>query len=526
MSFLVCSKRFGLTRWRSILRDELKIDKEFKEYIPPLSEDEYKQLEENLLKNGWESERGKIIVWDGIIVDGHNRYEICKKYNIRFETHTKDFKDRDAALLWIAKNQNGRRNIPDYARIKLNLKITELELKQKAKEKLESTQLVGKGIQRKDAMAFQISEKPLKTENQQQEPEKKPPSADEEKPATGATNNNVISQTPKYAQIKPEVKNAELELRQKAKEHQSLADGDKESAEDKSSSQKPEKPDTITQKPEILPPKKEEKPINITKRVAEKTKTSVDTVSKVKFISEKADLETEKRLMKGDKDLSINKVYRDLKKAEKRKEILESFKEPELPKAKKKYNIIYADPPWAFKNYSDKGKGRSPENHYKCLSLQDIKNLPVDDLAADNCVLFMWVTFPFLEKGFEVIKAWGFQYKTVGYVWVKRNKKSEGWFWGLGYWTRSNAEVCLIATKGNITRQSNSVHQIIDTPVEGHSKKPDIVREKIVKLCGDIPRIELFARQKMDGWEVWGNEVELKSKRRETSGHKEKAANS
>lgn len=329
--------------------------------------------------------------------------------------------------------------------------------------------------QEEDKKVIQSSEN-LSQQDQQQEPDKEQPSFDKKIPFPGAINRNVAFQ--------------------------------------KSEKQNLKKPDTVTQKPENLPQKKKEKPINITNRVAEKTKTSVDTVSKVKYISEKADAETEKRLMKGDKDLSINKVFNTLKKAEKRKEILETFKEPELPKKKKKYSIIYADPPWAFKNYSDKGKGRSSENHYKCLSLKDIKNLPVEDLAADNCVLFIWVTFPFLEKGFEVIKAWGFQYKTVGYVWVKRNKKSDGWFWGLGYWTRSNAEVCLIATKGSITRQSSSVHQIIDTPVEGHSKKPDIVREKIVKLCGDIPRIELFARQKTDGWDVWGNEVELKIKRK------------
>ncbi|NOR85671.1 adenine methyltransferase [archaeon] len=211
--------------------------------------------------------------------------------------------------------------------------------------------------------------------------------------------------------------------------------------------------------------------------------------------------------MKGDKELSINKVYRDLKKADKRKQIVESFNEPQLPDTEKKYNIIYADPPWNFKHYSDKGKGRSPENHYKCQSLKDIKELPISDLADDNCVLFMWVTYPFLEKGMEVIKSWGFTYKTVGFTWVKKNKVADTWFWGMGYWTRSNAEICIIATKGSITRQSSSVHQIIDTPIEAHSKKPDVTRERIVELCGDIPRIELFARQKVDGWDVWGNEV-------------------
>ena len=178
-----------------------------------------------------------------------------------------------------------------------------------------------------------------------------------------------------------------------------------------------------------------------------------------------------------------------------------------IPFPDKKYNIIYADPAWSFKTYSDKGKGRSPDKHYSVMSLQDIKDLPIQDIVNDNCILFMWVTFPLLKEGFEVIDAWGFTYKTVAFNWVKKNKKTNSWFWGLGYWTRANAELCLLATKGTIKRQSASVHQVIDTPIEKHSKKPDIVRDKIVELVGDLPRIELFARETADGWDSWGNEV-------------------
>ena len=178
-----------------------------------------------------------------------------------------------------------------------------------------------------------------------------------------------------------------------------------------------------------------------------------------------------------------------------------------IPFPDKKYNIIYADPAWSFKTYSDKGKGKSPDNHYSVMSLEDIKDLPLQDIADDNCILFIWVTFPLLKESFEVIDAWGFTYKTVGFNWVKKNKKTDSWFWGLGYWTRANAELCLIATKGTIKRQSASVHQVIDTPIERHSKKPDIVRDKIVELVGDLPRIELFARETADGWDSWGNEL-------------------
>lgn len=173
----------------------------------------------------------------------------------------------------------------------------------------------------------------------------------------------------------------------------------------------------------------------------------------------------------------------------------------------KRYNIIYADPPWSYRVWSEKGKGRSAENHYPCMDKHSIQELPVSDICAEDCVLFLWVTFPCLEEGVELIKSWGFKYKTCAFNWVKKNKKSDSWFWGLGYWTRANSEICLLATKGNLKRISAAVHQVIDTPVREHSRKPDEVRDRIVQLCGDLPRIELFARQHIDGWDCWGNEV-------------------
>lgn len=174
---------------------------------------------------------------------------------------------------------------------------------------------------------------------------------------------------------------------------------------------------------------------------------------------------------------------------------------------RKKYSIIYADPPWSFKTYSDKGKGKAPEQHYKTMSKKHIQELDIQSISADDCTLFLWVTFPCLEEGLELIKKWGFTYKTCAFNWVKKNKKSNSWFWGLGYWTRANSELCLLATKGNPKRLSKSVHQIIDTPIQEHSKKPDITRNRIVELMGDLPRVELFARQKVVGWDSWGNEV-------------------
>ena len=141
------------------------------------------------------------------------------------------------------------------------------------------------------------------------------------------------------------------------------------------------------------------------------------------------------------------------------------------------------------------------------MSLQDIKNLPLDNITEDNSVLFMWATYPQLKEALEVIDAWGFKYKTVAFTWVKRNKKSDSWFWGLGHWTRANAEICLLATKGNIKRINAGVHQVIDTKIQSHSQKPEEARIRIVELMGDFPRIELFARNKYKGWDIWGDEV-------------------
>lgn len=173
----------------------------------------------------------------------------------------------------------------------------------------------------------------------------------------------------------------------------------------------------------------------------------------------------------------------------------------------KKYGAIYADPPWGYRVYSKKGKGRSAENHYPTMPTEDICKLPVGELADKDCVLFLWVTFPQLMDAFSVIRAWGFTYKTVAFTWVKQNRKTPSLFWGLGFWTRANVEICLLATKGHPKRQSCGVHQVIVSPIERHSKKPDEVRDRIVSLLGDLPRVELFARQTTPGWDVWGNEV-------------------
>ena len=171
----------------------------------------------------------------------------------------------------------------------------------------------------------------------------------------------------------------------------------------------------------------------------------------------------------------------------------------------KKYNIIYADPPW---RYQDRKCNGACEFHYNTMKIDEICKLPIQKIAEKDAVLFLWCTYPMLQEALQLINAWGFRYKTIGFQWVKQNKSGNGFFFGLGRWTRGNTECCLIATKGKPKRINNSVSQLIVSPIQAHSKKPSETRDRIVQLMGDMPRIELFARQTADGWDCWGKETD------------------
>jgi len=188
----------------------------------------------------------------------------------------------------------------------------------------------------------------------------------------------------------------------------------------------------------------------------------------------------------------------------------EHKEKPKIPSfPDKKYGIIYADPAWKYYE----GGYKNQEQHYDTIETKylidfiDENEKNVTELAGDNCVLFIWTTSPMLPKMPELIEKWGFKYSTIGFVWIKSRKDGTGFFFGNGNWTRANAEYCLIAHKGTIERQDATISQIIYEPKTKHSKKPDCVRNKIIQLVGDLPRIELFARNNVDGWDSWGNEL-------------------
>ena len=170
----------------------------------------------------------------------------------------------------------------------------------------------------------------------------------------------------------------------------------------------------------------------------------------------------------------------------------------------KHYGAILADPPWDFKTYSAKGRGRSADKHYMLTSFEALCEMSLH--PAKDCVLFLWVTDPLLLQGPRLIEEWGFTYKTVGFTWVKTGKEPSTFPIGCGYWTRANPETCLLATRGHPKRKSKSVRQLIVAPRREHSRKPDEVYERIEALV-DGPYLELFSRTTRAGWDAWGNET-------------------
>lgn len=172
----------------------------------------------------------------------------------------------------------------------------------------------------------------------------------------------------------------------------------------------------------------------------------------------------------------------------------------------KKYSVIYCDPPWNYRDKCHAGK-RGAEYKYPTMSLEELAELNVSDISKANSAIFLWATAPHLGTALGLMDVWGFTYKTVAFTWVKTTKSGLP-AWGMGNYTRSNAEFCLLGTRGRIKRLSAAVHSVILSPRREHSQKPAETRDRIINLFGDRTRIELFARERVPGWDVWGNEVD------------------
>lgn len=173
----------------------------------------------------------------------------------------------------------------------------------------------------------------------------------------------------------------------------------------------------------------------------------------------------------------------------------------------KKYQIIYADPPWS---YNDKMKGhQGAETHYKTQEKGWLSRLPIKNIADSDCVLFLWVVSPLIDECLDVLKAWGFKYKTIAFCWNKQTKNKK-WVSNLGRWTMGNIELCLLGVKGKPKRIVKNIKQLVIAERKKHSQKPSEVRNRIVELIGDLPRIELFAREKIEGWDAIGYDIDGK----------------
>lgn len=186
----------------------------------------------------------------------------------------------------------------------------------------------------------------------------------------------------------------------------------------------------------------------------------------------------------------------------------------DLPRIEGGFGAILADPPWGFKTWSGPEKkvaSRSTIAPYKTMEFSDIAALSIADVAAENCALFLWIVWPTMPQALDLIKSWGFSYKTCAFSWMKADQYKlfalqEDVRMGLGYWTRSNSEVCLLATRGKPKRINNSIRQGIIETIRKHSRKPDCVHERIEHLVRG-PYLELFARKSRHGWTTWGNET-------------------
>jgi N6-adenosine-specific RNA methylase IME4 len=377
----------------------IKINEDFKRLIPALTQEEYKQLEDNILKEGI---REKIITWDGYIIDGHNRYEIAQKWGLDCQSESMHFKDENAVFEWMILNQFGRRNLSNYQRSVLALKLEEV-FREKADANLkESGKNFGKGCQKSD--------KPI------------------------------------------------------------------------------EKVDTK-------------------KELAKVANVSHDTIAKVKHIEAKAPEEIKEKLRSG--EVSINQVYQEIKKEEKKAERIElieqqieDIEQGKLPELKGLFNVISVDPPWPYEGESKKttsfdSVGRRVANPYPEMSITDIKKIEMP-LMEDSVVL-LWTTHKFLPDAFEILKDWGMDYKAT-LVWNKEKI-------GMGAWFRMQCEFCLVGIKGKPYWENTTFRDILNEPRREHSRKPDSFFEMIEQITKGR-RLEYFSREKRTGWEVFGNDID------------------
>jgi len=460
----------------------LQIDPEFQALIPPLSEDERAELEASLIAEGC---RDALVVWagQGVIVDGHNRYAICRAHNIPFEVKELAFEDRDHVIVWIVRNQLARRNVSQYAKDEMVINALKPALERIGIERMRSAP--SKDAGNAVAHCATPSAPPLHK-------------TDAELAKEAETSERGIRQSAFIAEHAPEaVKSAARKQeisRRRAYEItralQSLPEADRARAA------------------EVCIDHDEK--ARILARLHKSQATDPDTNGTYEEVLRTGGFHYGDEMEKwcDFKDASLDTINDALKslakhhaheqrlaRQEKRAALAQSLTQDV-------FNAVLADPPW---EYSVQNVNGAANNHYDTMPLEDICALP-EQLGikfADNAVLFLWVTNPFLVKALEVVRAWGFEYKT-NIVWVKTDLKRPG----AGHYIRGRHELLYICTRGTMTPLvdvSPPIGSVIQAPLQEHSRKPDEVYSIIERLYPGCNYVELFAIRPRDGWKQYGD---------------------
>lgn len=420
---------------------EIRVNQKFKDLIPPLTADERKQLEENILKDGV---RDPLVVWEGTLVDGHNRYEIARKHGLEYRVVEKEFRDEDEATLWIIDNQFGRRNLPDVDRIMLSQKRSGV-LAEMAKKR------------QKEAVSRANAEKPKRA---------------------GDNSFSFIifdkTETKMYDDIDSEQKPTQI--------NHVLAWKEPKEQQEREPAEKP-------------------KPVHVQAEIAKMAGVSQGKVAQFEQIQKKKP-ELIKEIREG--NMTIGGAYKEVKRQEKaaaqeskREENYEKVEKLESPlDAQGLFQTIVIDPPWDWGDEGDVNQFGRAKPEYHTMPISEIESLPVNKIADDNCHLYLWVTNRSLPKAFRLIEAWGFRYITC-LTWVKPSI-------GMGNYFRGSTEQVLFAVKGSQMLKRRDVGTHFEAKRgDGHSAKPDEFY-LLVESCSYGPYIDVFGRKERDGWTVWG----------------------
>ena len=435
----------------------MKIDKEFAGLIPPLTEAEYKGLETSILSEGC---RDALVVWNDTLVDGHNRYRICTEHNIAYKTVSKEFDDRDAAMLWMMNNQLGRRNLNDFQRVEIVRKCDGA-----VKAQAEKRMLAGKSdpsvILRKGRATEELGAMAK---------------------VSGSTYEHAVAIMDKAPEaVVNAVRKDELSI----------------NAGYEITKMNPEQQNEISQRIE-----QGEKPKDVIAEVRTRSGISPKTFERAVVVIETAPEEMKAELREG--NLTINQAYTQIKRAEKlakreeiRQQNAEKVKAISNPlEAQGLFQTIVIDPAWDYAEEGDNDAFGRGKPVYCSMSIEDIAALPVDKIADKNCHLYIWVTNRSLPKSFQLMDKWGFRYVTC-LTWIKPH-------YGVGNYFRGQTEHVLFGVKGQQPLKRHDVGTWFEAPRgERHSAKPDEFYS-LVESCSYAPYIDIFGRRDRDGWSVWG----------------------